>query len=83
MFLHVPPVIQPPQPFHLNVQWTVSDIRMLLGSDLPIFGVDGHPAISLRLRYNYTSCRVKGCMETCSCYTCMHVVYTDLSLDGR
>ena len=51
MFLHVPLVIQPPQPFHLNVQWTVSDIRMLLGSDLPIFGVDGHPAISLRLRY--------------------------------
>ncbi|XP_064398413.1 erythroid differentiation-related factor 1-like isoform X3 [Halichondria panicea] len=39
-----------PQPFHLNVQWTVSDIRMLLGSDLPIFGVDGHPAISLKLR---------------------------------
>ncbi len=24
---------------------------MLLGSDLPIFGARGHPAISLRLRY--------------------------------
>jgi len=24
---------------------------MLLGSDLPIFGSEGHPAISLRLRY--------------------------------
>ena len=25
---------------------------MLLGSDLPIFGSGGHPAISLRLRYS-------------------------------
>ena len=42
---------QPPQPFHLNVEWNIKDIRMLLGSDLPIFGKEGHPAISLRLRY--------------------------------
>ncbi|XP_019864437.1 PREDICTED: erythroid differentiation-related factor 1-like isoform X1 [Amphimedon queenslandica] len=39
-----------PQPFHLNVEWTVNDIRMLLGSDLPIFGKEGKPAISLKLR---------------------------------
>lgn len=45
-------LFQPPQPFHLNVQWNIEDIRMLLGSELPIFGRGGHPAISLRLRYN-------------------------------
>lgn len=42
--------MQKPQPFHHNVQWDIADIRMLLGSDLPIFGRDSHPAISLRLR---------------------------------
>jgi len=30
---------------HLNMQWNI------LGSNLPIFGSEGHPAISLRLRY--------------------------------
>ena len=35
----------------LNVCWSVKDISMILGSDLPIFGVDGHPAISVQLRY--------------------------------
>ena len=37
--------------FYHDVQWDIADIRMLLGSDLPIFGSDSHPAISLRLRY--------------------------------
>jgi hypothetical protein len=45
-----PPDECPPQPFHLNVEWNIRDIRMLLGSDLPIFGVGGQPAVSLRLR---------------------------------
>ncbi|CAI8029486.1 Erythroid differentiation-related factor 1 [Geodia barretti] len=44
----------PPPPnqrrFYHDVQWDIADIRMLLGSDLPIFGSDSHPAISLRLR---------------------------------
>lgn len=42
--------IQLPQPFHYNVEWSVKDVHMLLGSDLPIFGIGEHPAITLRLR---------------------------------
>ncbi|CAH2059085.1 unnamed protein product, partial [Iphiclides podalirius] len=33
-----------------NVLWTFEDIRMLVGSDLPIFGDKDRPCVSLRLR---------------------------------
>lgn len=33
-----------------NVLWTFEDIRMLIGSDMPIFGNQSRPCISLRLR---------------------------------
>lgn len=36
--------------FLRNVLWTFEDIRMLIGSDLPIFGGGTHPVVSLRLR---------------------------------
>lgn len=39
----------PKQRFTQNVTWTFEDIRMLLGSNLPIFGNDSHPAVSIRL----------------------------------
>ena len=47
----VVPLMQNQRRFYHDVQWDIADIRMLLGSDLPIFGSDSHPAISLRLRY--------------------------------
>lgn len=37
-------------PFHRTVNWTFENMKMLIGSDLPIFGDDQHPAVSLRLR---------------------------------
>ena len=33
-----------------NVIWSFEDLRMLIGSDMPIFGDAEHPSISLRLR---------------------------------
>ena len=30
--------------------WQFEDIRMLIGTDLPIFGGGAYPAVSLRLR---------------------------------
>ncbi|XP_037935160.1 erythroid differentiation-related factor 1-like isoform X1 [Teleopsis dalmanni] len=36
--------------FNRNVVWTFEDIRMLIGTDMPIFGGPNRPAISLRLR---------------------------------
>lgn len=36
--------------FLRNVLWTFEDIRMLIGSDLPIFGGGTYPAVSLKLR---------------------------------
>lgn len=48
------PPQQPKHPgsheFARNVVWTFEDIQMLLGTDMPIFGGDTHPCISLRLR---------------------------------
>ena len=48
------PPQQPDHPgsheFARNVVWTFEDIQMLLGTDMPIFGGDTHPCISLRLR---------------------------------
>ncbi|XP_023226950.1 erythroid differentiation-related factor 1-like [Centruroides sculpturatus] len=38
------------QEFLRNVLWTFEDIRMLIGSDMPIFGGGTHPAVSLKLR---------------------------------
>ncbi|CAF0785040.1 unnamed protein product [Didymodactylos carnosus] len=35
---------------HRHVLWTFENIKMLIGSDLPIFGDEQHPAVSLRLR---------------------------------
>ena len=32
-----------------NVLWTFEDIRMLVASNMPIFGDSNHPAVSLRL----------------------------------
>ena len=37
--------------FRRTVNWTFENMRMLIGSDLPIFGDEQHPAVSLRLRY--------------------------------
>lgn len=37
--------------FNQNVLWNFEDLRMLLGTDLPIFGGGTYPCISLRLRY--------------------------------
>ena len=37
-------------PFQRTVNWTFENMKMLIGSDLPIFGDDKHPAVSLRLR---------------------------------
>ena len=39
-------------PFQRTVNWTFENMKMLIGSDLPIFGDDKHPAVSLRLRYD-------------------------------
>lgn len=36
--------------FNRNVLWTFEDIRMLIGTDMPIFGSSNRPCISLRLR---------------------------------
>lgn len=36
--------------FNRNVLWTFEDIRMLIGTDMPIFGGPNRPCISLRLR---------------------------------
>lgn len=36
--------------FNRNVLWTFEDIRMLIGTDMPIFGGVHRPCISLRLR---------------------------------
>ena len=36
--------------FSKNVIWTFEDIRMLIGTDMPIFGGGTHPCLSLRLR---------------------------------
>jgi len=35
--------------FARNLLWNFEDIRMLIGSDMPIFGDADHPSISLRL----------------------------------
>ncbi|CAF5142874.1 unnamed protein product, partial [Rotaria magnacalcarata] len=39
-----------PSPFQRTVNWTFENMKMLIGSDLPIFGDEQHPAVSLRLR---------------------------------
>lgn len=36
--------------FARNVVWTFENIQMLIGTDMPIFGGQTHPCISLRLR---------------------------------
>ena len=36
--------------FVRNYLWTFEDIRMLIGSNMPIFGDADHPCVSLRLR---------------------------------
>lgn len=36
--------------YNRNVVWTFEDIRMLIGTDMAIFGGDSRPCISLRLR---------------------------------
>jgi len=40
---------QPKPRFTQKVTWAFEDIRMLLGSNLPIFGNDIQPAVSIRL----------------------------------
>ena len=37
-------------PFQRTMNWTFENMKMLIGSDLPIFGDEKHPAVSLRLR---------------------------------
>lgn len=65
--------------FNQNVLWNFEDLRMLLGTDLPIFGGGTYPCLSLRLRfgifsllYVLFSVRIEGCtnfmfltLETC------------------
>ena len=36
--------------FARNFIWTFEDIRMLIGSNMPIFGDEEHPCVSLKLR---------------------------------
>lgn len=36
--------------FNRNVVWTFENIQMLIGTDMPIFGSQNHPCISLKLR---------------------------------
>ena len=71
------PVLQKPRLFHHDVQWDIADIRMLLGSDLPIFGRDSHPAISLRLRCVCVCVSIHVyvymCMYTCGIHVYIHV----------
>ena len=38
-------------PFQRTVNWTFENMKMLIGSNLPIFGDEKHPAVSLRLGY--------------------------------
>ena len=38
------------QRFARNFIWTFEDIRMLIGSNMPIFGDEEHPCVSLKLR---------------------------------
>lgn len=38
--------------FSKNIVWTFEDLRMLIGTDMPIFGGGTHPCLSLRLRLN-------------------------------
>ncbi|KAL7647354.1 UNVERIFIED_CONTAM: hypothetical protein RMT77_000950 [Armadillidium vulgare] len=38
------------QTFARNVIWNFEDVRMLIGTDLPIFGGRTHPCVSLRLK---------------------------------
>lgn len=40
------------QEFNRQALWTFEDIRMLIGTDLPIFSVGDHPCVSLRLRFS-------------------------------
>ncbi|XP_022247753.1 erythroid differentiation-related factor 1-like [Limulus polyphemus] len=43
-------VLKESHEFLRNVLWNFEDIRMLIGTDMPIFGGGTHPAVSLRLR---------------------------------
>ncbi|XP_053667368.1 erythroid differentiation-related factor 1 [Anopheles marshallii] len=47
---HFPDAQQTNHTFNRNVIWTFEDIRMLIGTDMPIFGGANRPCISLRLR---------------------------------
>ncbi|XP_035783260.1 erythroid differentiation-related factor 1-like [Anopheles albimanus] len=47
---HFPDAQQTNHVFNRNVIWTFEDIRMLIGTDMPIFGGANRPCISLRLR---------------------------------
>ncbi|XP_046542341.1 erythroid differentiation-related factor 1-like [Haliotis rubra] len=44
--------------YHREVYWTFEDIHMLIGTDLPIFGGDTHPCVSLKLRDSATPINV-------------------------
>ncbi|XP_037967622.2 erythroid differentiation-related factor 1 [Plutella xylostella] len=44
------PIDQTDHLYNRNVLWTFEDIQMLIGSDLPIFGGNDRPCVSLRLR---------------------------------
>ena len=53
-------------PFQRTVNWTFENMKMLIGSDLPIFGDEKHPAVSLRLRYDKNK---PLCIQTISIYS--------------
>lgn len=48
--LHVPDPKHTKHTYNRNVIWTFEDIRMLIGTDMAIFGGSTRPCISLRLR---------------------------------
>jgi len=40
------------QLFNRNVLWDFEDLKMLIGTDLPVFENGNNSSLSLRLRYN-------------------------------
>ena len=46
-----------------GVHWSFADLRLLLGTDLPIFGAGKHPSVTLTLRLSYT-CTVLVLMKS-------------------
>jgi len=48
-----------------TVVWTFEDLHMLIGTDLPIFGGNTHPCVSLRLRYVFLLLSLSNICHSC------------------